>query len=84
MHIEEFYLALFWAQELAAQTADAELQAEFAGIAKALTDNEDKIIGELNAAQGPEQNIDGYYFPDSALASQAMRPSATLNSIIKA
>ncbi len=79
-----FYLALYWAQALAAQTADAELQAEFAVIAKALTENEDKIIAELNSAQGPAQDIGGYYFPDVKLAAKAMRPSKTLNNIIKA
>ena len=79
-----FYLALYWAQELAAQTADAELQAEFANIAKALTDNEEKIIDELNAAQGPAQDISGYFIPNPALAAKAMRPSTTLNSIIRA
>ncbi len=77
-----FYLALYWAQSLAAQTQDKELQSHFANPAKALTDNEAKIIGELNGAQGKPQNIGGYYHPDRKKAAEAMRPSATLNAII--
>ncbi len=77
-----FYLALYWAQELAQQTADAEISSRFAPIAKQLADNEAKIIDELNAAQGSPVNIGGYYKPDLALVSKAMRPSNTLNSII--
>lgn len=77
-----FYLAMYWAQELAKQTADAELQAKFTPIAEALASNEAKIVEELNAVQGSPMDIDGYYFPDEAKASAAMRPSATLNAII--
>ncbi|RXJ60228.1 NADP-dependent isocitrate dehydrogenase [Candidatus Marinarcus aquaticus] len=77
-----FYLAMYWAQELAAQTEDADLAAEFAPIAKAMTENEDKIVAELVAGHGKAADIGGYYLPDDAKASEAMRPSATLNSII--
>ncbi len=79
-----FYLALYWAQELAKQTADADLQAVFAPIAEALASNEAKIVEELNTVQGEPMDIDGYYFPDPAKAEAAMRPSATLNGIIDA
>jgi len=79
-----FYLALYWAEELAAQTADAELAARFAPVAKALAENEAKINAELIGAQGKPQDIGGYYHPDDAKASRAMRPSATLNAIIDA
>ncbi|AWB65090.1 NADP-dependent isocitrate dehydrogenase [Saccharobesus litoralis] len=79
-----FYLALYWAQELAAQTADAELQAKFAPLAESLTANEDKIVGELNGAQGPAQDVGGYFQPNAELAGKAMRPSATLNAAIEA
>ena len=77
-----FYLAMYWAQELAKQTEDAELAAEFAPIAKAMTDNEDKINAELVANHGKAVDIGGYYLPNDELASKAMRPSETLNSII--
>ena len=77
-----FYLAMYWAQALAAQSADAELQATFAPIASGLTDNEQAIVFELNDAQGPAMDINGYYFADTELASKAMRPSATLNGIL--
>ena len=77
-----FYLAMYWAQELAAQTDDAELAAEFAPIAKAMTENEEKINAELVANHGNPVDIGGYYLPNDELASVAMRPSATLNSII--
>ena len=77
-----FYLALYWAQELAAQTDDAELQAKFAPLAETLTANEAKIVAELNDAQGPAQEVGGYYLPTAELASKAMRPSATLNAAI--
>ncbi|KAA3628066.1 MAG: NADP-dependent isocitrate dehydrogenase [Bacteroidetes bacterium] len=79
-----FYLAMYWAQELAKQTADADLQAKFAPIAEALTSNEAKIVDELNAVQGASMDIDGYYSPSPAKAEAAMRPSATLNAIIDA
>jgi isocitrate dehydrogenase len=79
-----FYLALYWAQELAKQTADADLQAKFAPIADALASNEAKIVEELNAVQGDAMDIDGYYSPSPAKAEDSMRPSDTLNAIIDA
>jgi isocitrate dehydrogenase len=77
-----FYLALYWAQELAKQTKDADLAAKFSALASVLAENEAKINEELIAAQGKAQNIGGYYFPNNELAGQAMRPSATLNNAI--
>jgi len=77
-----FYLALYWAQALANQTKDADLQAIFAPIAKELTENEAKIDAELIGAQGKPQEIGGYYQPNPALASKAMRPSTTFNTIL--
>ncbi|MGJ1417763.1 NADP-dependent isocitrate dehydrogenase [Sphingobacterium multivorum] len=77
-----FYLTLYWAQALAAQTKDAELAEKFATVATVLTDNEAKINEELIAAQGHAQNIGGYYFPNDELAAKAMRPSETLNNAI--
>ena len=77
-----FYLALYWAQALAAQNKDKELQARFASIAKALADNEATINAELIAAQGKPVDMGGYYHADDALTEKAMRPSATLNAII--
>jgi isocitrate dehydrogenase len=79
-----FYLALYWAQALAAQGKDAELQAKFAALAKKLEENEAKINEELLAAQGKPVDMGGYYHPDFAKTSAAMRPSATLNAIIDA
>ncbi|MGA9912101.1 MAG: NADP-dependent isocitrate dehydrogenase [Paraburkholderia sp.] len=79
-----FYLAMYWAEALAAQTDDAALQAQFAGVAKAMADNEAKIIEELAAAQGKPVDIGGYYRPNVELTSKAMRPSATLNKIVDA
>ncbi|OQW30791.1 MAG: isocitrate dehydrogenase [Nitrospira sp. SG-bin1] len=79
-----FYLALYWAQALAAQTADKKIAEKFQKIAKDLSDNEKKIDQELLAAQGKPQDVGGYYHPDDAKASKAMRPSATLNAIIDA
>jgi isocitrate dehydrogenase len=79
-----FYLALYWAEALAAQTKDAELQARFKPLAETLAKNEAKINGELIGAQGKPVDIGGYYLPDSAKASAAMRPSATLNAAIAA
>jgi isocitrate dehydrogenase len=78
-----FYLAMYWAQALTEQAENSELQANFAELAKTLAENEDKIVTELNNAQGSAVNIDGYYMPDAALASQVMRPSATLNSVLE-
>jgi isocitrate dehydrogenase len=77
-----FYLALYWAQALAAQTDNAELQAKFAPVALQLSEKESVIIAELNGSQGKPVHIGGYYHPDAALMSTAMRPSATLNSLI--
>lgn len=77
-----FYLTLYWAQALAAQTEDKELQAQFAPVAKSLTENEATIVAELNAVQGKPVDIGGYYHADAALVSKAMRPSATFNAII--
>lgn len=77
-----FYLAMYWAEALAAQTKDAELQATFEPIAKELEANEAKINSELIGAQGKPQNIGGYYQPNPELTSKAMRPSETFNSIL--
>jgi len=77
-----FYLASYWAQALAAQTDDAELQTIFTPIAESLSANEDKIVAELNAVQGSPADIGGYYLPDDAKASAALRPSETLNGIL--
>lgn len=77
-----FYLAMYWAQALAEQTADADLAAEFAPIAKQMQDNEASIVAELNSAQGVSVDLGGYYAPVFEKASAVMRPSATLNSII--
>jgi isocitrate dehydrogenase len=79
-----FYLALYWAQALAAQTKDAELQARFKPLAETLAKNESKINGELIGAQGKPVDIGGYYLPDPAKTSAAMRPSATLNAALAA
>lgn len=79
-----FYLALYWAQALAAQTKDKELQARFAKVAKQLGDNEAKIAQDLLDAQGKPMDIGGYYDPDPVKTSKAMRPSATFNAIIDA
>lgn len=77
-----YYLALYWAEALAAQDTDADMKVQFAAVAKELKENEAKIIDELNDAQGSPVDIGGYYCPDDALATKAMRPSATLNGII--
>ncbi|KOO16344.1 isocitrate dehydrogenase [Vibrio xuii] len=79
-----YYLATYWAQALAAQTADAELASEFAPIAEALAANEEKIVAELNDAQGVAGELGGYYAPVFEKAAPLMRPSATLNDIINA
>jgi isocitrate dehydrogenase len=78
----QFYLALYWAQALAAQTEDKELQAHFTSLAKQLKDNEEKIISELSVVQGKSVDIGGYFKPDLKKLEQVMRPSATLNQII--
>jgi len=72
-----FYLAMYWAQQLAAQDDDAALKAEFTPMAEALTANEEKIVAELLAVQGKPVEIGGYYHPDERLVEAAMRPSAT-------
>ena len=77
-----FYVALYWAQALAAQTADAALAANFAPLAKALADNETKIVEELINVQGKPVDIGGYYHPDNAKLAAAMRPSPTLNAAL--
>ena len=77
-----FYLALYWSQALAAQSDDAELQARFAPVAKALTENEQAIVAQLIGAQGAPVDIGGYYQPDSHKASAAMRPSTLLNETL--
>ncbi|MGH1485935.1 MAG: NADP-dependent isocitrate dehydrogenase [Cellvibrionaceae bacterium] len=77
-----FYIALYWAQALAAQTKDAELKEKFTSLAAFLSENEDKIVQELNTVQGQAMNIGGYYMPDDGLAEAAMRPSETLNSAL--
>ncbi|MBO1249521.1 NADP-dependent isocitrate dehydrogenase [Comamonas denitrificans] len=80
----QFYLAMYWAQALAAQTEDAALAAKFAPIAKQLTDNEAAIVAELAAVQGKPADIGGYYQPDLAKLDAVMRPSATFNAAIDA
>ncbi|MFB6827452.1 NADP-dependent isocitrate dehydrogenase [Streptomyces hydrogenans] len=77
-----FFLALYWAQELAAQTEDAELAKAFAPLAETLAANEQKIVDELNAVQGSPAEIGGYYQPDPAKAAAVMRPSATFNEAV--
>ncbi|CAB3682410.1 NADP-dependent isocitrate dehydrogenase [Achromobacter piechaudii] len=77
-----FYLAMYWAQAVAAQTDDRKLAEQFAGAAGAFAEAETKIVDELKAAQGKPVDIGGYYQPNEALASQAMRPSATLNKVL--
>jgi isocitrate dehydrogenase len=79
-----FYLALYWAQALAAQTKDKELAARFKPLAEALAANEARINAELIAAQGKSVDTGGYYLPDPAKTSAAMRPSATLNAALAA
>jgi isocitrate dehydrogenase len=78
----QFYLAMYWAEALAEQSDDAELSSYFKGAAEALASNESTIVDELNAAQGTAQDIGGYFFPDEALATKAMRPSSTFSEII--
>ncbi|MEP6971088.1 MAG: NADP-dependent isocitrate dehydrogenase, partial [Betaproteobacteria bacterium] len=78
----QFYLAMYWAQALAAQTEDAALAAHFAALAKTLKDNEQKIVKELEVVQGAPADIGGYYLADHAKVTAIMRPSATLNAAI--
>ncbi|HEY3575870.1 MAG TPA: NADP-dependent isocitrate dehydrogenase [Arthrobacter sp.] len=77
-----YYLAQYWAQELAKQTEDAELAASFAPVADALTSNEEAIVSELLGVQGQPVDVGGYYRPDAEKAAAVMRPSATLNKIV--
>ena len=78
----QFYLAMYWAQELATQTEDPELQAYFAPLARALTENEDTIVRELSAVQGKPVDIGGYYRAGAEKCKVVMRPSATLNALL--
>jgi isocitrate dehydrogenase len=80
----QFYLAMYWAQELAAQSENPAMQAQFAPLAKALTTKEQTIVQELVDVQGKAADIGGYYLPDVDKASAVMRPSATLNSVLEA
>ena len=77
-----FYLALYWAQELAKQSKDEALKAEFTAVARQLSDKENTIVNELNGIQGVPVSLGGYYLPEDDLANQVMRPNATLNDII--
>ncbi|WP_035373121.1 NADP-dependent isocitrate dehydrogenase [Pseudoduganella violaceinigra] len=77
-----FYLSMYWAQALAAQNEDAELKAKFAPLAKSLSENEAKIVAELNSVQGAAMDIGGYYKPDAAKTAAVMRPSATFNAAL--
>lgn len=77
-----YWFARYWAEALAAQSDDADLAAEFAGVAKALADGEATILAELAAVQGQPVDLGGYYHTDPAKTAKVMRPSATLNAII--
>jgi isocitrate dehydrogenase len=77
-----FYLALYWARELAEQTDDPGLAERFKSLAERLTDDEDKIVAELAEVQGSPVDVGGYYDPDPERAAEAMRPSATLNEAL--
>jgi isocitrate dehydrogenase len=79
----QFYLSMYWAQELAAQKEDAELAAAFAPLAKTLTDNEQKIVAELLEVQGKPADIGGYYKPDESKLKSVMRPSASFNAALE-
>jgi len=78
----QFYLSLYWAQELAAQSEDKDLQSAFAGLAKSLSENEQKIVQELKEVQGKSVDIGGYFLPDRKKMETVMRPSQTFNQII--
>jgi isocitrate dehydrogenase len=80
----QFYLAMYWAQELAAQTEDKELADHFAPLAKSLAENEDAIVAELNEVQGDSVDIGGYYYPDPEKTAAVMRPSKTFNEALEA
>ena len=77
-----FYLAMYWAEELASQDKDANLRAQFAPLAENLASNEQAIVEEMNSVQGKAIDIKGYYLADEALAEQAMRPSKLFNEAI--
>ena len=79
-----FYLALYWAEELATQTEDSELADTFAAVAKSLSDNEQTIVEELNGVQGSPVDMQGYYLPNEEVLTPAMRPSTTFNTILAA
>jgi isocitrate dehydrogenase len=79
-----FYLSMYWAQALAAQTEDAALQAQFAPLAKTLAENEEKIVAEFKSVQGHPVDIGGYYLLDAKKAEAVMRPSATFNAALSA
>jgi isocitrate dehydrogenase len=78
-----FYLAMYWEEAMTAQNSDKELQSRFTPLARALAENEAKIVDELNSVQGRPVDIGGYYRPQPELASKAMRPSATFNSVLE-
>jgi isocitrate dehydrogenase len=78
----QFYLAMYWAQELATQTDDPELAAKFKSLAETLARDEEKIVAELGAVQGAPADIGGYYLPDAKKCAAVMRPSATLNAAL--
>jgi isocitrate dehydrogenase len=78
-----FYLTLYWARELAAQTEDAELAKRFAPLAERLEADEEKIVSELSEVQGSAVDLGGYYHPDSKKAATAMRPSPTFNAALE-
>jgi isocitrate dehydrogenase len=80
----QFYLAMYWAQELAAQTEDKELASKFVTLAKTLTDNEGQIVAEMKSVQGKPVDIGGYYKADAEKCKAVMRPSPTLNAALKA
>jgi isocitrate dehydrogenase len=77
-----FYLAMYWAQAMAAQSVDIQLKTAFEAVAQSLGESADKIVAELNGAQGVKMDVNGYYSPDPKRTRAAMRPSATLNQII--
>jgi isocitrate dehydrogenase len=77
-----FYLALYWAQALAAQTEDTELATKFTSLAKRLTADEAKIVDELNGVQGQPMDVGGYYYPSEEKVRAAMRPSQTFNDAL--
>jgi isocitrate dehydrogenase len=77
-----FYLAMYWAEAIAAQDQDADLKSRFASLFEQLKSSEEKIVAELKAAQGSAVDIEGYYSPSEEKANSAMRPSATFNAII--